>query len=296
MQPATYLFDFEHTDDKTRPYIMQEFARNGARHLVLTDTLIRQIMFDSDLVQKLRKNLADTGMDFVDSHAPFNNWNDDLDLVDTAMRPTMIARKKVAMHIAADFGVDTITIHVGNALLATRNQGHTIQECDENIKRALEELLPLAEQLKMVICIENIWAPTNTTDKLLALIDFFQSENLGICYDAGHANLMKAPQEGKNSAPIEYFGAFDDFNDKPVPYDPQMLEHLLPHVVNCHLHDNNGLFDFHRLPGTGTVDWPHIIGLLKKAPRLRSFQSEVIPVRENVSIRTLVETFEALLK
>ena len=35
--PITYLFDFEFSTEKMRPYIMAEFAANGARHLVLTD-------------------------------------------------------------------------------------------------------------------------------------------------------------------------------------------------------------------------------------------------------------------
>ena len=42
--PVTYLFDFEYTDETTRPYVMHEFASNGAKHLVLSDTLISMIM------------------------------------------------------------------------------------------------------------------------------------------------------------------------------------------------------------------------------------------------------------
>jgi sugar phosphate isomerase/epimerase len=71
---------------------------------------------------------------------------------------------------------------------------------------------------------------------------------------------------------------------------------MLPSVTTCHLHDNNGLWDEHVLPGRGNVDWPHVIGLLKKAPRLKCFQNEVIPVRTGASIAEVCKTFNALLE
>lgn len=290
MQPLTYLFDFEHIDEKCRPYIMQEFAVNGATNLVLTDTLIKEVMKDSGLYFRLQKELQDTGTQFVDSHAPFGTW-EDLDNPIAEMHRTLIERKKLAMIIAADFGVDTITIHVGNAPLSIINQGYTIEQCDDAIKSSLEELLPLAEELNQVICIENIWCPTNTTDKLKYLIDYFKSDYLGICYDAGHANLMKCDRGTERSAPIDNF---TKARGMAVPYDDKILETLLPHIVNCHLHDNNGIDDEHKIFGDGNVDWPHVIGLLKTAPRIRSFQSEVIPVHSMASIREIVEKFSAL--
>ncbi len=290
MQPLTYLFDFEYTNDKSRPYVMQEFAHNGASSLVLTDTLIKQLEAESSMAGKLRQDLKDTGTVFVDSHAPFGIW-EDLDLPMEEGRRTMIERKRLAMCIASDFGVDTITIHVGNAPREIIEMGYSVEQCDEAIARSLDELLPLAEKLGMVICIENIWCPTNTADKLLALIRRFDSEHLGICYDAGHANLMKCSRGVVESSPENFFRNFGI----PVPYDDRILEKLLPHVVNCHLHDNNGIFDQHRIFGKGNVDWAHDIPLLKQAPRLRSFQSEVIPVQSGAGIKELVDKFTALM-
>jgi hypothetical protein len=49
------------------------------------------------------------------------------------------------------------------------------------------------------------------------------------------------------------------------------------------------------MPGCGDVNWPHIIGLLKTAPRLRSFQSEVIPARVHAPIKKLVSVFNDIL-
>jgi sugar phosphate isomerase/epimerase len=70
---------------------------------------------------------------------------------------------------------------------------------------------------------------------------------------------------------------------------------MLPHVTTCHLHDNNGVHDQHLLPGRGTIDWGHVIGLLRTAPRLKCFQNEVIPVRTGASIADVCRVFTELL-
>ena len=69
---------------------------------------------------------------------------------------------------------------------------------------------------------------------------------------------------------------------------------MLPHIVNCHLHDNSGWKDEHKLPGRGCINWEKVIKLLKSAPRLKVIQSEVIPVSTGTHIRELVEKFNEL--
>ena len=80
---------------------------------------------------------------------------------------------------------------------------------------------------------------------------------------------------------------------EPV-WQQNILEEMLPDVVNCHLHDNNGQWDNHWLPGAGTIDWKRIIGLLKNAPRLKNIQSEVQLPGDKLSIRAVVEKFNEL--
>ena len=52
--PITYLFDYEFCTEKMRPFIMEEFAANGARHLVLSDVLISQCMQNPRLKTQLK--------------------------------------------------------------------------------------------------------------------------------------------------------------------------------------------------------------------------------------------------
>ncbi|MGI6355960.1 MAG: sugar phosphate isomerase/epimerase [Lentisphaerae bacterium] len=285
--PVTFLFDFEHTTDAMRPYIMHEFAANGAKHLVLTDTLISMVMQNPGLSSQLQKEVASFGLTFVDAHAPFGPA---LDLIcpDPALRRVGALRRKLAFNIAVDLGVDTIAVHVGND---SRVLNKSIERSMELIVSALDDALAEAEKLNIVICIENIWFRSNTPERLLEIKAKFPTEYLGFCYDSGHANLMDKGRHYPDSSPR---AAWNAVGIAEPPWENQTLEKMLPHIVNCHLHDNDGSSDQHRNIGHGNIDWKHIIGLLKTAPRLKNIQSEVIPLRTGEPIREVCEAFQRL--
>ncbi|MBP5639269.1 MAG: sugar phosphate isomerase/epimerase [Victivallales bacterium] len=287
--PLTMLYDFEHTDDAMRRCVMLEFAKNGCPNLVLTDTLIEYIMRSHRIANLLHDDLAATGCRFVDAHSPFGP-HIDLHVVDETEHRMLVLRHSLAMEVAASFGVDSITIHVGNGQVSL--PGYTFEQYQSAAIRSLKELVPLAEKLNITICIENIWTDITTPESLLQILKAVDSPYVGICYDAGHANLMARDRGYETSAPIS---TFVEKQGKTIPYDEHILEKLLPHVVNCHLHDNKGQTDEHTLPGRGDIDWPHVMGLLKQAPRLKCIQSEVIPVRQNIAICELCAKFKELM-
>ena len=282
--PVSFLFDFGQTNAQTRPYVMHEFAANGAKHLVLCNTLIGEVMKDYTLQKTLLDEMAAEGLTFADAHASFGPMRDLICPVEEA-RPQMLLRQKLTLQILADMGVNTITIHTGNE---THYPGYDLEVMYECMKRSLDELLPMAEKLGIVICIENIWYQINTPERLLGIKKEFPSDALGFCYDSGHANLMDKGRNFPDSNPFKYW------KDVPPQFDDRILEKMLPHVVNCHLHDNNGIVDQHFNPGRGTVDWKHTIGLLKQAPRLQVIQCEVIPVRVHDSIHDICAKFREL--
>ena len=111
--PVTYLYDFEYTDDKTRPYVMHEFAANGVKHLVLSDVLISMIMRSRPLQDQLLKEMADEGLSFMDAHSPFGPLVD-MNCPVESVRPQMLLRQKLALRITADMGITTIAFHTGN--------------------------------------------------------------------------------------------------------------------------------------------------------------------------------------
>ena len=279
--PVSFLYDFDKTTESTRRHIMHEFAVNGAENLVLTDSLLKQMLVDRMLAVRLQEEMAAEGLKFMDAHAGYGKFVD-INCPVPEARGEMIARHKLTLHMIAALGVKTIAFHTGNE---NAYPEYPLEVQMDFIKRSLDELLPLAEELGIVICIENIWHQTNTPERLLEVKACFPTDALGFCYDAGHANLMDKGRNNPESNPFKAWG-----NVTPA-WDDQILEKMLPHVVNCHLHDNNGVNDQHRNPGDGNIDWAHITGLLAKAPRLQVIQSEVIPVSVNVAIKELCDTF-----
>lgn len=284
--PVTFFFEFNRLDEQIRPYIMGEFAANGAKHLVLTHDLINCIMADYTFAAKLEKEMAAANLTFVDAHAPFGQYLD-LNNPETAVRRQLLLRHKLHIQIAADMGVDTLTIHPGNDYYYP---DIPLQTQINNTIAALDELLPAAEERGVTICIENIWCRSNTPEVLLQIKEAFPTDALGFCFDAGHANQMdKGRNYEKNSAADAYILV----GEKPV-YDDTIQEKMLPHIVNCHLSDNDGQYDTHINIFDGNTDWAKIVQLLKKAPRLKCIQSEVVPVQNGISIRKICDALKKL--
>lgn len=283
--PLAHIYNFRDRSDDDCRRAMDEFAANGAKHLVFTEVLFERTMGNMKKLRTLQRNMEEAGLEFGDAHAPFG-VDTDLNCPWENLRPMMIERHKLALRIVAEVGLKTITIHVGNAVHPDRV--HPLDELHSYLLDGLEKLLPTAEECGVVIAIENIWSPVNTPEKLLDAIGRFNSPYLGLCYDSGHANLMRTCRRSNTeyNGPIqqsEHYG--------PIPFDDNVLEKMLPEVVNCHLHDNNGILDEHKLPGYGDVDWAHVTGLLARAPRLMCLQNEARPL----SVRETCELFTTLL-
>lgn len=283
--PVTYLFNWGLIESALRPWVLHEFAANGAENLVLSDTLLRQMYMDRTLADTLRREMAAEGLSFADAHASFGIYLD-LNCPVPEARGEMISRLKTQLYMIHSMGVKTVTIHTGNE---TQYPEYDLEVQFECIKRSLDELLVLAEELQIVINIENIWHRLNTPERLLALKEAFPTDSLGFCFDAGHANLMRnVPEHSPESRPCKAWG------ELTPAWDDHILEKMLPHVVSCHLHDNDGINDLHGNIGSGTVDWKKTMDLLEKAPRLQVIQCEASPVRARTAIRELCETFRNL--
>lgn len=266
--PLTHFYDWWHCPPAMRPHAMAEWAANDAENLVLGHSLMHDLLQRPALADELRAQTAAAGLRFLDAHAPFGAW-EDLSLPHADRRPAMLARLEAALHFAAWFGAERCVIHVGNPVWPEI----PLAVYHENAVRSLERLLPVAEDVGITICVENIWHPTTTPEALLALLAACPSDRLGVCFDSGHANLMKRgpelPDRAAASVAPKGWTAYGG-----IVWDGDVLEKLLPHVVTCHLHDNDGASDQHLPPGQGTIDWSREMKLLARAPRLESLQNE----------------------
>ena len=285
--PFTYLCTFSGLDERMRRMMLAEFAANGARHIVLSDGLLKMLAGEPKFYLKLRDEMREAGLSFVDAHAPFGGECDPAIPV-PEYRRQMLARLKFDLQLVSDFGVDTVCVHIDTTVYP----GYTMAQHLDAARRTLDEVLPVAEKLGVTIALENIFKPLNTVDDILTLIREFPSPCLGACYDSGHANIMEHGMADPECLAYDRYGKWG----LPVPWETDVLGRLLPHIVNCHLHDNHAVKDEHALPGAGTVDWKDVFSRLRTAPRLKSMQSEVPAAAHALPIKTLVETFERLRK
>ena len=287
MKPLTYTFSFDQTTDAMRQFIMEEFAANGAKHLVLTNYMVGEIMAKPHMADVYAKELSNAGLAFMDSHSIYGPYAD-LFQPDGALRNRMLAMHEHALNIAGGLGLKTMVIHVGDRYEHT--ECYSLDALHDNLLRSLEHLLPIAEKCGVAIAIENTYYPSNSCRRLLNAVKHFESPWLGICYDVGHANVMRSENKGKNNPVLKY--AFENVDEEP--WEDHFLEKVHKYVICTHVHDNDGTRDGHLMPGDGTVDWTATVPLLKTAPRLESYQCESINLREHISIARMCKEFPSL--
>lgn len=152
----------------------------------------------------------------------------------------------------------------------------------ERTKAFLEYLAPMAKEMGITMCIENLYGSVGdhlvegpcchagkAVERIERMNDKYHSEVLGFCFDTGHANLVGL-----------------DFE--------KFIVTLGCHLKALHIHDNDGISDLHQIPFTFTktrenlssTDWDSFTSGLRRigfngvlsfetAPVLSSFPKEM---------------------
>ena len=275
----TWYWPWENLSELRRAIDLRAFADAGADAIVMTDCILGEMLGSLAAAARWRTLLADAGLRFRDAHATYIGGLDDPECADPALWRPMIDRYRAQFDLCAAFGVGTLTVHPG--VPRKEEPGpEGVASATARLMRALDAILPAAEEAKVVVCLENIFYPTCAVAVLLEAVRRFPSPWLGLCWDSGHGNLVRAdaPDSPEQLArrEAEKVGLGRERND-------HVLEEMLPHVATCHLHDNDGETDRHWLPGDsrGTIDWNRLVPMLLSAPRLRQIQCEAVPKLAN---------------
>lgn len=175
-----------------------------------------------------------------------------------------------SMQICSFFECPHIVIH---GFKLSRNLGSEEAEWEQT-ERFLNSLAPMAKELGITICIENLYdvigghvveGPCCDVRKAVERIDRlnekYHAEVLGFCFDTGHANLVGIDFEGFITA-------------------------LGSRLKVLHIHDNDGVGDLHQIPftftrtreNTSSTDWDGFIRGLKRIKYDRVLSFETAPV------------------
>ena len=288
--PLSHFFPWKKINDDFVTNILCEFADNGAESVVLTDEWGKRLVKEPGFYTTLLGWLRESGMKIFECHGLWSIAYD-LNITDRPRRRAMIEEHKLCMEYAANLGCRTYVMHIG--AFDCYYKDTTLEEMRRLAVESLEKLIPAAEKLGIIIAIENSFEPSNTPDEVLYFLNYFNTPVLGCCFDTGHANIM-AKTPGKD--PAKYASYMNVCWKNGVVEEADAFGKLAPHIVTCHLHDNDGYGDAHNLPGTGTIDWKTLIPALKNCPRIVSMQNETSAGAYHVSIAKLCRTFDELMK
>lgn len=200
-------------------------------------------LFTGDIIanaKRIKSIAEEINLPIVQAHTPFHVYRKD----DEEYNAYMLETQKLCLQIAGIIGIPYVVIH-------------PVMNADNEFnKNFFDELLPLAKKMNVVIATENMWewqvgaihcdySTCSTPESFLSLLEYINHPNLKACVDVGHAQM---------------FNGFD----KSV--SPKLMIEKLGHkyCVALHLHDNDGVNDYHKIPFDGVINWEEVYDALTK--------------------------------
>src|SRR5438132_4237192 len=133
---------------------------------------------------------------------------------------------------------------------------------------SVEHLRAFAKPLGVRILLENIPNDLSTPDRLVEFIRTAHFDDVGVCFDTGHAHIMSDV--------------------------PSAFESVKKYVHSTHIHDNTKDRDSHLWPGAGSIDWKQTMELLRSAPNAPPLLLEIEADEKVNPIEKMGETFRQL--
>ena len=176
------------------------------------------------------KRAADAAQIRIDSVMNMDHWKYPLSSSDPAVVEKSLAGMRTSLHNAKVWGSDVVLL-----VPAVLNPQTSYRDAWTRSQREIRKLLPLAEELKVVIAIEEVWNRFLLSPLEMAnYIDEFQSPWVKAWFDVGNVVLYGYPQD--------------------------WIRTLGPRIAKVHLKDfkrNKDSYAWVNL-GEGDIDWPAV--------------------------------------
>ena len=200
--------------------------------------------FEKTLAEEL-KIVTDNGLKVIQAHGPWRFPPQDATVEDRAERFEKMVR---SIHGAAILDCPFLVIHP--LMPWGCSEFIHAEEVVEINAEFMGRLAAEAQKYNVTICYENMpmpQFPIGTPQQCLDLVKLVNNPNLKMCLDTGHCTMCNiTPADAARLLGKEYLKAM-------------------------HIHDNNGISDFHWLPFSGVIDWHD----LKKALQEIGFEGAV---------------------
>ena len=137
------------------------------------------------------KNAADSAGIHIDSVMNMDHWKYPLSSSDHAMVEKSLAGMRTSLHNAKLWGADTVLLVP--AVVDAKTSYH---DAWQRSQKEIRGLIPLAEELKVIIAIEEVWNKFLLSPLEMAkYIDEFQSPWIKAWFDVGNVVLYGYPQD-----------------------------------------------------------------------------------------------------
>ena len=216
----------------------------------------------------IRKKINDSGV-FVDSIATGMSWGVSPTSDDESIRKQSISLHQDAIKVASHLECKALLFVPGVVKSPISPEIVRYDRALDRLRDAINQCLPIAEDLNVDLCMENVWngffySPIELRD----FVDSFNSDRLGIYLDIG--NLIGYQQ-----------------------YPPHWVELLNSRIKRVQIKDFQenfdwtGSFSFCDI-GAGDVPWSETIAALNSIQYKSTIIAEMLPWDETILSRTSV--------
>jgi len=188
-----------------------------------------------DIKEKLKSRTLKSSV-----HSPIYDVN--IARLNQRMREASVESVLDSLEFAKRIGAEILVIHGGN--LPGDFPVSLMPEAREMSISSLKKLVKKAEEYEIVLGLENSTRGRNRPlvkqkEDHISIIEKFNSSNLRIVLDVGHANVYRVPLE-------------------------DYLKSANPYLCEIHLHNNDGKKDFHQPLSQGEIKMLDILKLAKE--------------------------------
>ena len=214
----------------------------------------------------IRKKIDDSGI-FVDSIATGMSWGVSPTSNDKSIREKSIRLHQDALKVASFLDCKALLFVPGVVKSPISTDIVRYDKALDRLREAINQMLPIAEDLNVDLCMENVWngffySPIELRD----FVDSFDSDRLGVYLDIG--NLIGYQQ-----------------------YPPHWVELLNSRIKRVQIKDFQenfdwtGSFSFCDI-GAGDVPWKETIAALNAIQYKSTIIAEMLPWDETILSRT----------
>ena len=257
--------------ERLHPGLLDKMAGGGAQAIEVFAARGHFDYTDRSHVRELANWFKSGQVEFHSLHSPIFTINDfaravdpPLNIVDLEKRRRIEAMDEIkrAIEVAEQIPFRFLVQHIGNS-----NESDDDRKFEAAIS-SIEHLRAFAKPLGVTLLLENIPNDISTPERLMEMLRLLRYDDLGICFDTGHAHIMSTVHQA--------FGVLEN------------------RIRSTHIHDNQGVRDSHLWPGEGTIDWEQTMQLLRSAPHAPALLMEIEGQESVDSNSKMVEAFKKL--